>query len=48
MNRFKCTYWANGIKYIGDIDCDKIEWAIYLWKETKGFERFEDSPYKVN
>ena len=43
--RIKCTYWAFGIHYYGDMDSSSIEWATWLWKSIEGFEKFEDNPY---
>jgi len=47
MNRFKCTYYANGIEYNGDRECDTIQWAIKLWQKVPGFQKFGIPPYKV-
>lgn len=48
MHRYKCTYWANSIKYNGDLEAETIEGAKSIWKRIIGFQMFEDSPYKVN
>lgn len=48
MNRYKCTYWAMGKLYHGDVNCDSLKWAIYVFKHSPNFERFETSPVKVN